>query len=211
MSISLKDKFLLSINIFVFVFTSIYTIPVVSADGGCLCGAADINDLSNATCIPFGEPIGGGISSLVSGPGQCELSGCKEYAVYANTICAAKEGATALKEELAKSSSLQEVKKQEQAQKIQTGPLINIDLSSLNPLGTTSPETLIARGISILMGVLGSIALVMFIYGGVLWMTAAGKPDQVKKGFSVLVWGALGVMVIFASYAIVTFVFSAFL
>ncbi|OGB81033.1 MAG: hypothetical protein A2535_09020 [Burkholderiales bacterium RIFOXYD2_FULL_59_8] len=60
------------------------------------------------------------------------------------------------------------------------------------------------------MGVMGSIALAMFIYGGVLWMIAAGNAERSKKGMQIIVWSALGVMVILASYVIVSFVFEAF-
>ena len=64
--------------------------------------------------------------------------------------------------------------------------------------------------ITILMGVLGSIALVIFLYGGILWMTSMGNGEQSKKAISTIVWGALGVFVIFASYTIITFVLEAF-
>lgn len=57
-----------------------------------------------------------------------------------------------------------------------------------------------------LLGVLGSIAIVIFIYGGLLWMTARGNGDQVGKAISTIAWGAMGILVIFASYAIIGFV-----
>lgn len=58
-----------------------------------------------------------------------------------------------------------------------------------------------------MLGIVGSIALVMFLYGGVLWMTAAGNDDQIKKGRATVVWAAIGLFVIFASYSIVQFIF----
>jgi len=60
------------------------------------------------------------------------------------------------------------------------------------------------------MGLIGSIALVMFVYGGVLWMTAMGNSEREKKGREVIVWSGLGVVVILISYIIVDFVFEAF-
>ncbi len=41
-------------------------------------------------------------------------------------------------------------------------------------------------------------------------MTAMGNAEQSKKAFSTLLWGALGVIVILASYGIVDFVLHSF-
>jgi len=60
------------------------------------------------------------------------------------------------------------------------------------------------------MGIMGSLALTMIVYGGILWMTAMGNGDREKKGFSIIVWSSLGIAVIFASYALVDLVFEIF-
>jgi len=83
-------------------------------------------------------------------------------------------------------------------------------ITDLNPLRVTSVPTLFGRGISILLSVLGSIAILIFIYGGILWMTSMGNADQSGKALKTIVWGAMGVFVIFASYAVVQFVLDAF-
>lgn len=81
-----------------------------------------------------------------------------------------------------------------------------------NPLpGVNSPEALIGKVIKAIMGIVGSIALVMFIYGGFVWMMAGGNAQAVDKGKSILMWAAVGLIVIFSSYALVQFVFKDFL
>ncbi len=76
-----------------------------------------------------------------------------------------------------------------------------------NPLGTgTTPQALIGRIINAVLGIVGSIALAMFIYGGFTWMTSSGNSEKVQKGKDILIWAALGLVVIFASYALVKFV-----
>ncbi len=76
-----------------------------------------------------------------------------------------------------------------------------------NPLGTdTSPQKLIGNVINAVMGVVGSIALLMFIFGGLTWMTSGGSSEKVKKGKDILIWSAIGLIVIFSSYALVYFV-----
>ena len=64
--------------------------------------------------------------------------------------------------------------------------------------------------IKIALQLLGSVALVVFVYAGVLWMTAGGKSDQQGKALKILLESALGIIIVLASYVIVTFVFEAF-
>ena len=77
-----------------------------------------------------------------------------------------------------------------------------------NPLGSgvTDVPTLIGRIIKAVLGVVGSLALVMFIYGGFTWMLAAGSSEKVKKGRDIIVWAAIGLVIIFTSYALVSFI-----
>ena len=81
--------------------------------------------------------------------------------------------------------------------------------SLTNPLkgaGIDSPQTLIGRVINSVLGVVGSLALVMFIYGGLIWMTSSGSSEQVKKGRDILIWAAIGLVIIFSAYGLVRFV-----
>jgi len=76
-----------------------------------------------------------------------------------------------------------------------------------NPLGAeTTPQSFIGDVIRGILGVVGSLALALFIYGGFLWMTAAGNAEQVAKGRNTLLWATLGLIIIFSSYALVRFV-----
>ena len=77
-----------------------------------------------------------------------------------------------------------------------------------NPLGDDigSPNQLIGQIINGVLGIVGSLALVMFIYGGFVWMLAAGSNEKVQKGKDILVWATIGLVVIFAAFAIVDFI-----
>ena len=76
-----------------------------------------------------------------------------------------------------------------------------------NPLGTTDIKELIARIISIVLGLIGAIALALFVYGGLVWMTSGGSPNRIKQGKDILIWAIVGLVVIFTSYIILNFVF----
>lgn len=84
----------------------------------------------------------------------------------------------------------------------------NSPVSLPNPLGTSNPtpQILIGKIINALLGLVGSIALAMFIWGGFSWMTAAGNTEKVQKGKDIIIWATLGMVVIFFSYALVNFV-----
>lgn len=75
-----------------------------------------------------------------------------------------------------------------------------------NPLNVSTPQLLIGRVINSILGVVGSLALVMFVYGGLIWMTSSGSSDQVKKGKDILIWAAVGLVIIFSAYGIIRFV-----
>jgi hypothetical protein len=71
-----------------------------------------------------------------------------------------------------------------------------------------STGELFGRIIQAMLGV-RSIALVMFVYGGFLWLTSGGSADKIKKGRETLVWAILGLVVVFTSYIILSYVLTA--
>lgn len=75
-----------------------------------------------------------------------------------------------------------------------------------NPLNVDSPQKLIGVIIKGGLGVVGSIALALFIYGGFRWMLSAGNPEGVKAGKDIILYAILGLIIIFSAYALTTFV-----
>lgn len=85
-----------------------------------------------------------------------------------------------------------------------TNPLCPLN----GPSDCVNAQSLIGRVITSVLGVVGSLALLMFIYGGLTWMTSSGNTERVKKGRDIILWSAVGLVVIFMSYALVRFVLS---
>lgn len=84
----------------------------------------------------------------------------------------------------------------------------------INPLQNTidsnAPvQSFSALIINTLFGIAGSIALVMFVWGGILWLTAMGNSKQVDQGKQIFQWTTLGIIAMFASYTLVSFLFSS--
>lgn len=82
-------------------------------------------------------------------------------------------------------------------------------ISLTNPIAATTVPQLIGSIIKAVLGIVGALALAMFIYGGFMWLTSAGSPDKIKKGTDILTWAVVGLIVIFVSYALVDFVIKA--
>lgn len=84
------------------------------------------------------------------------------------------------------------------------------DTTLLNPLGEGATiYEIIARLIRVLLGLSGSVALLMFVWGGFLWLTSAGETKRVTQGKETLKWASLGLVVIMLAYTMVQVVIAA--
>lgn len=86
-------------------------------------------------------------------------------------------------------------------------PTLAADLT--DPLGHVDIPTIIGRIIKVALGLSGTMALLMFIYGGFTWMTSGGSKDRVDKGRKTLLWAVIGLAVIFFAYVAVELVITA--
>lgn len=78
-------------------------------------------------------------------------------------------------------------------------------------LASTDLPTYIGRIISYVLGLLGVIALVLFIYAGYLFMTAAGAEEKTTKAKKLMVDAIIGMVIILAAYSIATFILNMIL
>jgi|GEM_PF-1515888 hypothetical protein len=83
-------------------------------------------------------------------------------------------------------------------------PAITLQLP--NFLGTVEPSVVIGRVIEFIIGLVGSAALIMFIYGGFQWLISAGREEYVTQGRDTMVWAAIGLALSFTSYIVVKFI-----
>jgi len=73
-----------------------------------------------------------------------------------------------------------------------------------DPLGGQDVPTLIGSFIRFALGIVGALFLLMFVYGGIMWMIAGGDSERLKKAKHTLVNAVLGMVIIMTSYAIVS-------
>lgn len=67
----------------------------------------------------------------------------------------------------------------------------------------------IAKLINIILSFLGVIFIILLIYSGFMWMTAAGNEAQVEKAKKIMVRAIIGVIIILVSFAATWFVMGA--
>jgi hypothetical protein len=72
-----------------------------------------------------------------------------------------------------------------------------------NPLGETDLVKIFGRISQAIMGILGALALLWFIWGGVLWMTA-GESKRTEEAKGIIKNAALGIVLLFFSYGLAT-------
>ncbi len=73
-------------------------------------------------------------------------------------------------------------------------------------LSKKDPRVIIANLIKVVLGFLGTIAVLLVIYSGFLWMTAGGKPDNIKKAKDIMSAAVVGLIIILISYGVTLFV-----
>ena len=57
-----------------------------------------------------------------------------------------------------------------------------------------------------ILGMVGVLSLVMFIYGGFTFLVSAGSSESIKKAKNILVASVIGLIIVFSSWLIIKFV-----
>jgi hypothetical protein len=75
--------------------------------------------------------------------------------------------------------------------------------------GAKDLNVIIGRLISTIIGFLGVVLFLYLLYGGFIWMTAAGDSKKVETAKDIIRNAIIGLVIIAASYAIANFVISS--
>src|SRR3989338_194507 len=74
-----------------------------------------------------------------------------------------------------------------------------------NPLSSGIEAADIIRiVITTALSIIGALTLLMLVWGGFQWLTSAGNPEKVKSGTQTMVWAIIGVVLVFASYLLLS-------
>ena len=67
----------------------------------------------------------------------------------------------------------------------------------------TDIRQLILTIVNYVLGFLSVIAVIMIIYGGMLYVTAAGKQESIDKGKKIIMYTIIGIVIIMLSFVVV--------
>lgn len=70
--------------------------------------------------------------------------------------------------------------------------------------------TSLASIVSVALSFVGVAFLILLIWGGALWMMAAGNQENIKKARGVVVAAVIGLAIVLSAYAITQFMGSSF-
>jgi hypothetical protein len=79
-----------------------------------------------------------------------------------------------------------------------TATSYNCSLNDFVRIGTNAAN--------IIFGLVGSLALLFFVYGGIMWLLSGGNPERVKKGTEIIKNAVIGIVIVFTSYMIINFI-----
>ncbi|RJR30814.1 hypothetical protein C4569_04040 [Candidatus Parcubacteria bacterium] len=63
--------------------------------------------------------------------------------------------------------------------------------------------------VNVALTFLAVIAILIILYGGFVWMTAAGSEDKVSQAKNIIIAGVIGLVIILAALAITNFVLTS--
>jgi hypothetical protein len=90
----------------------------------------------------------------------------------------------------------------------QQGSNAGAALAAANPLAGLDARGALGRVIRLFTGLVGSLALLMYVYGGFIYLTAGGDDKRVASAMDTFKWTTIGLVTVFASYAAVNQLFS---
>lgn len=73
-------------------------------------------------------------------------------------------------------------------------------------LGTAPVAVIISDIVKVFLSFLGVLFIVLIIYAGFMWMTAAGSEDKISQAKTTIVAAVIGLAIVLAAYAITYFV-----
>jgi len=59
-----------------------------------------------------------------------------------------------------------------------------------------------------ILAISGSVMLLMFVYGGFMWITSQGKTERVEKGKQAMIGAVVGLVIVFGAYAAINIILS---
>jgi hypothetical protein len=90
-------------------------------------------------------------------------------------------------------------------------PSSGVTVTLPDPLGGASLPQMIGGAIRVFTGIAGAIALLMFVYGGIMWILSKGEEKRVEDSKKILMNASIGLVLIFGAYFFTSTIVAAIL
>ena len=57
-----------------------------------------------------------------------------------------------------------------------------------------------------ILSIVGSLALLAFVFGGVMFLISAGSAEKIAQAKKILIGAVIGIIIVFTSYTIISFI-----
>ena len=81
-----------------------------------------------------------------------------------------------------------------------------LQFGAASGLGTQDLRVTIMNIVRYALGFLGVVAIVIILYGGYVWMTAAGNAEKIETAKRILINAVIGLVIIFSAFMITSFI-----
>ena len=85
--------------------------------------------------------------------------------------------------------------------------MLGTEIGASAGLTSADPRLMVALIIKWVMGLMGMVALIIFLYSGFEWMTSMGNDQKVGDAKKRIWYAVIGMVVLLSAYAITMFVF----
>jgi hypothetical protein len=86
---------------------------------------------------------------------------------------------------------------------------LGVDQQKATGLPDKDVREVIAYIIRVILGLLGTVCVVIILYAGFLWMTSGGESDKAEQARTMITNAIIGLVIIVAAFAISSFVLSS--
>jgi hypothetical protein len=140
------------------------------------------------------------------------ISETEDFSIWCNEVCANEDVENC---EFKADQAIEQPEQSAQTPQSQTPPAETEKIDHIklpNPLtGNYSIQQLLGLIVGRAMGVLGSITLAVFVYGGFMYLTSAGKEEKIKSGTNAMIYAVVGIFIIFTAYVILSTIMGSIL
>lgn len=79
-----------------------------------------------------------------------------------------------------------------------------------SPFGTTDVQVIINKMINALLGIVGTIAVIMIVYGGIKIMISGGEPTKYEEAKKTITYAVVGLIIVLLAGAFINFILGVF-